>query len=431
MGSLKIDSIKLKGEVKIPPSKSMAHRAVICASLSRGVSILENIDYSEDIIATIEGMKTLGAVITKYDDYIEVQGIFNEENKRESLRTINCNESGSTLRFLVPISLLFNGMTRFIGKGNLGRRPLKTYYDIFEKQKINYKAEEGKLNLLVDGKLKSGDFEVEGNISSQFITGLMVTLPLLNGDSKILIKTEVESKGYIDLTIEAMKDFGIEIINNNYKEFIIKGNQSYKPRNYRVEGDYSQAAFFLAADALGSEVILKDLELNSLQGDRLVIEILEKMNVEITATKEGIIGNAKSALKATVIDGSQCPDIIPVLAVVSALSKGTTKIINSSRLRIKECDRLKAITTELIKLGANIKETEDGLIIEGKEDFLGGVEVWSWNDHRIAMSLAIAATRCENPIIINDFECVSKSYPNFFEDYKNLGGGVNEWSLGK
>ncbi|MBU3133235.1 3-phosphoshikimate 1-carboxyvinyltransferase [Clostridium gasigenes] len=431
MGSLKIDSSKLKGEVKIPPSKSMAHRAVICASLSRGVSILENIDYSEDIIATIEGMKALGAVITKYDDYIEVQGIFNEENKRESLRTINCNESGSTLRFLVPISLLFNGMTRFIGKGNLGKRPLKTYYDIFEKQKINYKAEEGKLNLLVDGRLKSGDFEVEGNISSQFITGLMVTLPLLNGDSKILIKTEMESKGYIDLTIEAMKDFGIEIINNNYKEFIIKGNQSYKPRSYRVEGDYSQAAFFLAADALGSEVILKDLELNSLQGDRLVIEILEKMNVEITATKEGIIGNAKSALKATVIDGSQCPDIIPVLAVVSALSKGITKIINSSRLRIKECDRLKAITTELIKLGANIKETEDGLIIEGKEDFLGGVEVWSWNDHRIAMSLAIAATRCKNPIIINDFECVSKSYPNFFEDYKNLGGGVNEWSLGK
>ena len=152
-----------------------------------GVSILENIDYSEDIIATIEGMKTLGAVITKYDDYIEVQGIFNEENKRESLRTIDCNESGSTLRFLVPISLLFNGMTRFIGKGNLGKRPLKTYYDIFEKQKINYKAEEGKLNLLVDGKLKSGDFEVEGNISSQFITGLMVTLPLLNGDSKIII----------------------------------------------------------------------------------------------------------------------------------------------------------------------------------------------------------------------------------------------------
>lgn len=431
MGILKIGSSKLKGEVKIPPSKSMAHRAVICAGLSRGVSIIENIDYSEDIIATIEGMKTLGAIITKYDDYIEVQGIFNEKNKRQFLKPIDCNESGSTLRFLVPISLLFNGTTRFIRRGNLGKRPLTAYYNIFDKQKINYMENEENLDLLVHGRLKSGNFEVEGNVSSQFITGLMFTLPLLDGDSKIIIKTEMESKGYIDLTLCAMKDFGIEIVNNNYKEFIIKGNQSYNARNYRVEGDYSQAAFFLAADALGSEVVLKDLELNSLQGDRSVIEILERMNVEIVPTENEITAKTKSTLVATVIDGSQCPDIIPVLAVVSALSKGTTKIINSSRLRIKECDRLKAITTELIKLGANIKETEDGLIIEGKEEFLGGVEVWSWNDHRIAMSLAIAATRCKNPIILNDWECISKSYPNFFEDYKSLGGEVNEWSIGE
>lgn len=431
MGRIKIDPIKLKGEVKIPPSKSMAHRAVICSALSSGVSKIENIDYSEDIIATIEAMKSLGAIITKYDDFLEVRGLFNEENKREFLRTIDCNESGSTLRFLVPISLLFSGMTRFIGRGNLGKRPLTTYYNIFEKQKINYIAEDGKLNLLVDGLLKSGEFEVEGNVSSQFITGLMFTLPLLDGDSKIIITTELESKGYIDLTLCAMKDFGIEIINNDYKEFIIKGKQSYKSRDYRVEGDYSQAAFFLSADALGSEVVLKDLEINSLQGDKEVIEILERMNVEVINVEEGIIGKTKGELKATVIDGSQCPDIIPVLAVVAALSSGTTTIINSSRLRIKECDRLKAITSELIKLGANIKETEDGLIIEGKEKFLGGVEVWSWNDHRIAMSIAIAATRCKNPIILSDWECISKSYPNFFEDYKKLGGEVNEWSMGK
>ena len=431
MGILKIDPSKLKGEVKIPPSKSMAHRAVICGALSSGNCIIENIDYSEDIIATIEAMRTLGAVITKYDDYIEVEGIFKEGSKRELLRTIDCNESGSTLRFLVPISLLFDGMTRFIGKGNLGKRPLTTYYNIFDKQKINYINENGNLNLLVDGVLKSGEFEVEGNVSSQFITGLIFALPLLDGDSKIIITTEMESKGYIDLTLSAMKDFGVEIVNNDYKEFIIRGNQSYKPRNYRVEGDYSQAAFFLAANALGSEVVLKDLDLNSLQGDKEVIEILERMNVEITSSKDGITGRVKSDLVATVIDGSQCPDIIPVLAVVSALSKGTTKIINSSRLRIKECDRLKAITKELSKLGAKIEETEDGLIIEGRERFLGGVELWSWNDHRIAMSLAIAGTRCEKPIILNNFECVAKSYPKFFEDYMKLGGIVNEWSLGK
>lgn len=430
MGILKIDPVKLKGEVKIPPSKSMAHRAVICASLSSGSCKVENIDYSEDIIATIEAMKELGAVINKYDDYLEVQGIFNEANSREELRTIDCNESGSTLRFLVPISLLFNGMTRFIGRGNLGKRPLTTYYNIFDNQGINYMTVEEELNLLVEGNLKSGDFEVEGNVSSQFITGLMFTLPLLDGDSKIIITTEMESKGYIDLTISAMKDFGVEIINNDYKEFIIKGNQSYKAIDYRVEGDYSQAAFFLSADALGSEVVLKDLYLSSLQGDKEVIDILERMNTCVTAVENGITGKTEGNLIATVIDGSQCPDIIPVLAVVAALSAGTTEIKNSSRLRIKECDRLKAISTELIKLGANIKETEDGLIIEGKKQFLGGVEVWSWNDHRIAMSLAIAATRCENPILLNNYECVSKSYPKFFEDYKKLGGEANEWRLG-
>lgn len=431
MGTLKINSSKLEGIVKIPPSKSVAHRAVICASLSNGSSKVYNIDYSEDIIATIEAMKKLGAVIRKYDDYIEVEGIFKVGNKREAMRTIDCNESGSTLRFLVPISLLFDGKTRFIGRGNLGKRPLTTYYNIFDEQGINYETEEDNLNLLVDGLLRSGEFKTPGNVSSQFITGLLFTLPLLDGDSKIVITTEMESKGYIDLTIAAMRDFGVEIVNNEYKEFIIKGNQSYKARDYRVEGDYSQAAFFLAADALGSEVILKDLDFNSLQGDKEVIEILERMNVDIKVTKEGITGNTKSHLEATIIDGSQCPDIIPVLAVVASLSKGTTKIINSSRLRIKECDRLKAITTELTKLGAKIKEIDDGLIIEGIEEFLGGVESWSWNDHRIAMSLAIAGTRCKNPILIKDFECVSKSYPNFFEDYKKLGGKVDEWSLGK
>ncbi|MGL5353117.1 MAG: 3-phosphoshikimate 1-carboxyvinyltransferase, partial [Clostridium sp.] len=220
-------------------------------------------------------------------------------------------------------------------------------------------------------------------------------------------------------------------INNDYKEFIIKGSQSYKAVDYRVEGDYSQAAFFLSGDALGSEVVLKDLEFQSLQGDKEVIEILERMKVKVKTVDNGIIGETSEKLEATVIDGSQCPDIIPVLAVVAALSEGTTEIINASRLRIKECDRLKAMTTELTKLGANIKESEDGLIIEGRQQFLGGVELWSWNDHRIAMSLAIAATRCKNPIILNDYECVSKSYPNFFEDYKKLGGEINEWSLGE
>ena len=431
MADLKINPSKLKGEVKIPPSKSMAHRAIICAALSDGLCIIENIDYSDDIIATIEAMNSLGAKIVKHKNYIEVIGAYGSNEKAKETRVIDCNESGSTLRFLVPISLLFKGSSKFIGRGNLGKRPLTTYYNIFERQGIEYSYEEGNLNLVINGELKPGTFEVEGNVSSQFITGLLFTLPLLKEDSKIIITTEMESKGYIDLTLRAMSDFGVEIINNNYREFIIKGNQKYNARNYRVEGDYSQAAFFLCADSLGNDVLCTDLDLNSLQGDKEVIDILERMNVVFNANDIGVKGTTNGELTSTVIDGSQCPDIIPVLTSVAALTKGTTEIINAGRLRIKECDRLAAVTSELNKLGAKIIEKEDGLVVTGVEKLQGGVEVWSHKDHRIAMTLAIASTRCEKPIVIKDYECIAKSYPNFFEDFKALGGNVHEWNVGK
>ncbi len=330
MGDFKIYPRKLNGEVKIPPSKSMAHRAVICAALGDGVSKVTNIDYSDDIIATIEAMSSLGARITKKEEHLEICGIKSLENIEANLvkseRLIDCNESGSTLRFLVPIAALFDGVNRFVGRGNLGKRPLDTYYNIFDEQNIKYSYKEGVLDLKTEGKLQSGEFKVKGNISSQFITGLLFTLPLLDGDSKILITTEMESKGYIDLTLSAMKDFGIEIINNNYEEFIIKGNQTYKSRDYRVEGDYSQGAFFFCADALSNNVILNDLKLDSLQGDKEVIDILTRMGLDIINKNNGLIGIANERLKATIIDGSQCPDIIPVVALVAALSIGTTEI---------------------------------------------------------------------------------------------------------
>ncbi len=435
MGNYKVYPGKLKGDVKIPPSKSMAHRAVICAALSDGVCKVTNIDYSDDIIATIESMKSLGAVITKKDDYLEVIGIKSPDNKVndniDSERTIDCNESGSTLRFLVPIAALFEGVNRFVGRGNLGKRPLNTYYEIFDEQGIKYSYKEGILDLKTEGKLKAGEFKVKGNISSQFITGLLFTLPLLEGDSKIVITTEMESKGYIDLTLSAIKDFGVEIINNNYEEFIIKGNQTYTARDYRVEGDYSQAAFFLCGDALSNEVVVNDLKLDSLQGDKEVIDILQRMGVKIEEKNAGLIGTVEGQLKSTVVDGSQCPDIIPVVSLAAALCDGTTEIINSGRLRIKECDRLAAVTSELNKLGAKITEKEDGLIIKGVSKLKGGCTVWSHKDHRIAMTLAIASTVCEEPIIIEDYECVSKSYPEFWKDFKNIGGVFDEWNVGK
>lgn len=432
MGDMKVYPNTLEGKVKIPPSKSMAHRAVICAALGDGTSKVSNIDFSDDIIATIEAMKSLGATIEKKEDYLEITGInsakSNEVRKQE--RVIDCNESGSTLRFLIPISLVFDGTNKFIGRGNLGKRPLNTYYEIFDRQGIDYSYKENELDLVVSGKIKHDEFKVKGNISSQFITGLLFALPLLDGDSKIVITTELESKGYIDLTLSAMRDFGIQVINNEYKEFVIKGNQVYKSRDYRVEGDYSQGAFFLSADALGANVDVSDLKDNSLQGDREVIDILKRMNVNIESNNDTVKCSTDN-LKATVIDGSQCPDIIPVLSAVAALAKGTTEIINAGRLRIKECDRLVAVTSELNKLGAKITEKQDGLVIEGVDELEGGVEVWSHKDHRIAMTLAIASIKCKNPIVIKDYECVSKSYPHFFEDFKMLGGRIDEWNVGQ
>ena len=433
MTNLKIKPGKLKGEVKIPPSKSMAHRAVICAALSDGISKISNVEFSDDIIATVNAMRALGAVINEEGDYLEVKGV-NFKNiipTREFERVVDCNESGSTLRFLIPIALVFEGVTRFIGRGNLGKRPLDTYYNIFDEQNIEYQYKEGELDLLISGMLKSGEFKVRGDISSQFITGLLFALPLIDGDSKIVITTEFESKGYIDLTLSAMKDFGIEIINNDYKEFIIKGNQSYIARDYRVEGDYSQGAFFLVADALKSDVNILDLKEDSLQGDREVIDVLERMGMKIERDNNSISGMIDGQLKSTVIDGSQCPDIIPILALAASLSDGKTEIINAERLRIKECDRLSAVTSELNKLGAKIEEKQDGLVIDGVKSFKGNVEVWSHKDHRIAMTLAIASTMCDEEIILKDYECVSKSYPNFFDDFKQLGGTFNECSLGK
>lgn len=432
MGNYRVTPTKLKGEVKIPPSKSMAHRAVICAALGDGISKIRNIDFSDDIIATISAMRSLGAVITEMDGYLEVKGINYKgiDVVRDYERVVDCNESGSTLRFLVPIALVFEGVTRFVGRGNLGKRPLTTYYDIFDSQGIKYTYKKDVLDLVVDGVLKPGEFKVKGNISSQFITGLLFSLPLLDGDSKIIITTELESKGYLDLTLLALRDFGIEIINNDYKEFIIKGNQMYHSKDYTVEGDYSQGAFFLCADALGSEVNVLDLKQDSLQGDSEVIDILRRMGVVFRREGNAISGKVRK-INPTIIDASQCPDIIPVVSVVAALARGIVEVRNAGRLRIKECDRLHAIAEELNKIGANIQEFEDSLVIQGVESFKGGVEVWSHKDHRIAMMLAIAATACKEPIIIKDYECVSKSYPGFFEDYKMLGGKIDEWRMGK
>lgn len=421
MTQVKVSPTLLKGSVAIPPSKSMAHRAIICAALAKGVSRIDHIEYSQDILATMSAMEALGTKIERHEDYLMIDGTSTYKSKEAF---IDCKESGSTLRFMVPISIVHQNNVNFVGEGNLGKRPLTVFYDIFDKQHIDYQYIDHVLDLKISGVLQADTFKVPGNVSSQFISGLLFALPLLEKDSKIIISSKLESKGYIDLTLQMLDTFGIKIINHDYQEFIIKGNQSYQAHDYYVEADYSQAAFYLVAGALGNDVVLEGLNLNSLQGDKEAMDILERMGASILE-EDGKIRVQASHLKATTIDGSQCPDVIPVLSLAACLATGTTTIIHAERLRIKECDRLKAVYTELSKLGANIKETPDGLIITGVDKLTGG-QVSAWADHRIAMTLAIGATRTKEALIIDNKECVKKSYPSFFEDYVKIGGIVDE-----
>ncbi len=414
----------LKGNIVVPSSKSLGHRGIIAAALSRGISRVDNIQLSKDIEATMELMKELGAVVNIEDQnlYIDGRKMFSYEKKLD----LRCRESGSTLRFLIPLALTKDGDYIFHGEGKLISRPLEPYYEIFEEKGIKYSREEDGLPLKVSGKLTSGTYRVRGDISSQFITGLLFSLPILEDNSRIQITTKLESKGYIDLTLDILKDFGIEIENNNYKEFNIRGAQKYNCRNYYVEGDYSQGAFFLVAGALGSSIVCYGLNKDSLQGDKVILDILEAMGCNVEESKEGIKVKP-SKTKGIEIDASNCPDLVPILTVLASLSEGETKIVNAKRLRIKECDRLHAITKELNKLGANIIELEDSLIISGVNELKGG-EVDSHNDHRIVMALAIAATRARGNVIINNPGAVEKSYPNFFKDYFKLGGECDEFN---
>ncbi|KDR94494.1 3-phosphoshikimate 1-carboxyvinyltransferase [Peptoclostridium litorale DSM 5388] len=431
MKAVDINPKKLRGTVKIPPSKSISHRAIIAAALSEGESRIENVVMSKDMQATCSGMRSYGAQIDEIEGgegrrTLMIKGVKRPVHSKDA---IDCIESGSTLRFLIPIAALSDGPMRFEGRGKLVERPLDIYYDIFEEQGISYKNDSGKLPLTVDGKLKAGQFHIRGDVSSQFITGLMFTLPLLHGDSSIVMDTPLESKGYIDLTIEVLNKFGIDIQNDNYERFIIRGDQSYRACNYRVEGDFSQAAFWLVAGCISSDIDCMDLNMESLQGDREIVDIIEKMGIQIQSSEANTIKALSGDTKAMVIDASQIPDLVPIISVLASLSRGTTVIKNAARLRIKESDRIKSTASELSKLGANIKELEEGLVIDGVESLEGGT-VRSWNDHRIAMAMAVASTRCSSPVTIVGSESVAKSYPGFWEDFKSLGGDINERDLG-
>lgn len=429
MKAVKIYPSPLEGDVVIPPSKSISHRMVICGGLADGESVIKNLTLSEDLTATGEGMEALGANMRSLGIFSEGKGenvvVIGKGLPELRKKVINCNESGSTLRFLIPIASLTGGEVTFTGRGKLIQRPIDTFCKIFEEQGIEYTAHRGGLPLTFSGKLKAGEYRIRGDISSQFISGLLMALPLIPGGSRIIITTPLESKGYLDLTLDALEKFSVTVENKNYQEFIIKGAQRYKPGEHRVEGDFSQGAFWLAGGVIGGDIRCKDLKVDSLQGDKAIVEIIRKMGGNLEMGPDFVKAGASSTAGITV-DASQCPDLVPIVAVLGALSQGTTRIEKAKRLRIKESDRLQAISTELNKLGAKVTELPEGLVIRGQNSLKGGI-VDSWNDHRIAMALAIASLRCREPVVIRNSEAVNKSYPAFWRDFEKLGGVIDEF----
>ncbi len=399
---MKISPSTAKGVMMAPPSKSMAHRHLICAALAGGKSVINNIDLSEDIKATLGCIKQLGAsaevVAGEGANQIVVQGA-GKKAFDGAEKLFNCNESGSTLRFFIPLAMLSGAPAKFIGSEVLMTRPLSVYETICQQQNIKLVHVEGGIE--VEGKLSSGVFEVPGNISSQFITGLLFTLPLLEGDSKIILTESVESKPYIDMTLQVQKEFGIKADWENENTLVVPGGQTYLAHDGAVEGDYSNAAFFEALNYIGGSVEVQGLRKDSLQGDKVYLELF----------KELAAGNAK-------IDISDCPDLGPILLTMAAALNGG-EFTGTKRLAIKESNRGAVMCQELAKFGIKSLQEENRIVIYPGKPVKPVETVLGHNDHRIVMSMATLLTVTGGQI--EGVEAVRKSLPDYFERVRKLG----------
>ena len=419
---MKIYPSKANGEMLCPPSKSMAHRNLICAALAEGQSIIRNVDFSEDIKATLSCIKELGAQYTienntvtirgnpgfalqpQAQDHTPAQGQVQPQSQAQThsasqTLNFNCNESGSTLRFFIPLAMLQDKPSVFSGSQVLMTRPLSVYEKICQSQGIKLEQKEGKVYL--QGKLHATDFEIPGNISSQFITGLLFTLPLLNEDSKIILTESIESKPYIDMTLQVQKDFRIEAAWINENTLLVKGNQKYKNTDTYVEGDYSNAAFFEALNTLGGKVKINGLRKDSLQGDKVYLPYFNALCKDFAR-----------------LDISDCPDLGPVLFVVAAAHNGG-EFTGTKRLAIKESNRGQVMCQELAKFGIKTLQEENRIVIYKSELKRPEEVLQGHNDHRIVMSLATLLTLTGGRI--EGISAVKKSLPDYFKRIKNLG----------
>ena len=418
---VKVYPSKVAGSIAIPASKSLAHRAIICASLAKGRSTITNLSFSKDILATIECMKAFGAKIEQNKSSCIIEGCQLFEQKDDI--TCNCNESGSTLRFLIPVGSLCNKKVTYLGQGRLLKRPMDIYQKIFDEQGLSFLQSEK--DIQIQGSLKPQDYYIDGSVSSQFISGLLFALPLLDKDSTIHIKPPFESRSYVDLTISMLKKFGINILEQDDHTYFIKGKQNYTACDIAIEGDYSQMAFYGVLAALNETLTCTNMDPGSVQGDKMILDILEKAGCSIEKNKDAITIHKCNPVAQT-IDLSNCPDLGPILCVLAAYTKGVTKIINAKRLRIKESDRIEAMETELKKWNVDIASTEDTITIHGKKAYsLDSVLIIdSHNDHRIVMAMCVFGLCAQTSCILKDAQAITKSYPDFFKDIQKIGGKV-------
>ena len=411
---------RIGGTVSAPPSKSMAHRAVLCSALAKGTSHIENLEFSKDISATLAAAGQLCARVESGPADVLVEGL---GHFRPVFGPVDCCESGSTLRFLIPLASLTGQSITFVGRGRLMERPQSVYETLYREQNLHFEQANGQLT--VAGSLRSGEYTLAGNVSSQFISGLLFALPLLAGDSTLHLIPPVESRSYIEMTRAAQAAFGVTSHWLDDTTLCIPGGQQYHPRDYIVEGDYSQAAFLAVLGAVKGGITLTGLAAETLQGDAAILDILRRCGAKFTRTEAGLVFE-QAPLHGVDIDLADCPDLGPVLMVLGLLCEGTTVIRNAERLRIKESDRIAAMEAELRAVGGLVESEGGTITVQGCADRLhapAGV-LHGHNDHRVVMSLAVLSLATGIPLTADDAEAITKSWPNFFEAIKPLGAEV-------
>ena len=403
------------GVLAAPPSKSMAHRAVLCAALADGESRLTGLAHSQDIDATLAAAAALGAQVEAGESWARIAGA---APLQAPAAPVDCCESGSTLRFLIPLAALTGRPVAFTGRGRLMQRPQSVYQELFASQGLRFEQEGD--TLTVAGPLRPGCFSLAGDVSSQFISGLLFALPLLDGDSRLCLKPPVESRSYIEMTRAAQSRFGVASAWLDEYTLAVPGGQAYRPRDMAIEGDWSQAAFPAALGVLAGDVTVTGLEPGTLQGDAVILDILRRCGGRAEPVPGGVRFQ-KSALCGTKIDLADCPDLGPILMALGLLCEGETVITNAGRLRLKESDRIAAMEQELRKLGGRIESDGGTVTVRRSALHAPAGPLWGHNDHRVVMSLTVLAAAAGLPVQIDGAEAVAKSWPGFFAAVRQLG----------